>query len=194
MLTRCWIAAQRRMAAQCRAGGWRNNMPVGAGARRVRTGVRAAPRGVVPMRSGYAPARLGDGSALHDRAAANWRRPDAADILRRALVLLADHELNASTFATRVAVSTGAPLAAGNVEWPRHIDWTAARAGVARRVGVGGWRESSRCGGDDTRLAFSGSSDRRLRAPSVPTGRSKGDRFVATISSARRIRGASRRR
>jgi citrate synthase len=53
------------------------------------------------------------GRALHDRAAANWRRPDAADILRRALVLLADHELNASTFATRVAVSTGAPLAAG---------------------------------------------------------------------------------
>ena len=51
--------------------------------------------------------------ALHDRAAANWRRPDAADVLRRALVLLADHELNASTFATRVAVSTGAPLAAG---------------------------------------------------------------------------------
>jgi citrate synthase len=51
--------------------------------------------------------------ALHDRAAANWRRPGAAEILRRALVLLADHELNASTFATRVAVSTGAPLAAG---------------------------------------------------------------------------------
>ena len=60
-----------------------------------------------------ARALVGDGSALHGRAAANWRRPDAADILRRALVLLADHELNASTFATRVAVSTGAPLAAG---------------------------------------------------------------------------------
>jgi citrate synthase len=53
------------------------------------------------------------GLALHNRAAANWHRPDAADVLRRALVLLADHELNASTFATRVAVSTGAPLAAG---------------------------------------------------------------------------------
>lgn len=52
-------------------------------------------------------------TALHDRAAASWRRPDAADITRRALVLLADHELNASTFATRVAVSTGAPLSAG---------------------------------------------------------------------------------
>jgi citrate synthase len=52
-------------------------------------------------------------AALNDRAAASWRRPDVADIARRALILLADHELNASTFANRVAVSTGAPLAAG---------------------------------------------------------------------------------
>lgn len=50
---------------------------------------------------------------LHERVALSWRRRGAADIIRRALVLLADHELNASTFATRVAVSTGAPLAAG---------------------------------------------------------------------------------
>jgi citrate synthase len=50
---------------------------------------------------------------LHELVASRWRRRDAADIIRRALVLLADHELNASTFATRVAVSTGAPLAAG---------------------------------------------------------------------------------
>ena len=49
----------------------------------------------------------------HERIALSWRRRDAADIVRRSLVLLADHELNASTFATRVAVSTGAPLAAG---------------------------------------------------------------------------------
>ena len=35
-----------------------------------------------------------------------------ADLIRRALVLLADHELNASTFAARVAASTGASLAA----------------------------------------------------------------------------------
>jgi citrate synthase len=52
-------------------------------------------------------------TAFHQRAVANWKRPAAADIARRALVLLADHELNASTFATRIAVSTGAPLAAG---------------------------------------------------------------------------------
>jgi citrate synthase len=50
---------------------------------------------------------------FHQRAVASWNRPAAADIARRALVLLADHELNASTFATRVAVSTGAPLSAG---------------------------------------------------------------------------------
>jgi len=49
---------------------------------------------------------------LHARLAAAWRRPRAADVLRRALVLLADHELNASTFAARVTASTGASLAA----------------------------------------------------------------------------------
>jgi citrate synthase len=60
-----------------------------------------------------APPQHQRATALHHRAAASWHRPAAADIARRALVLLADHELNASTFATRVAVSTGAPLAAG---------------------------------------------------------------------------------
>lgn len=53
------------------------------------------------------------GHPIHDRLAAAWGRPAAADVIRRALVLLADHELNASTFAARVAVSTGASLAAG---------------------------------------------------------------------------------
>lgn len=57
---------------------------------------------------------LGPGQTpLHERAARTWGRPGAADILRRALVLLADHELNASTFATRVTISTGASLSAG---------------------------------------------------------------------------------
>src|SRR5690606_11460778 len=57
----------------------------------------------------------GSGKAIHCRLATAWGRPDAADLLRRALVLLADHELNASTFAARVAVSTGASLAAGTL-------------------------------------------------------------------------------
>ncbi len=49
----------------------------------------------------------------HQRLAAHFHRPAAADDLRATLVLLADHELNASTFAARVTVSTGASLAAG---------------------------------------------------------------------------------
>lgn len=49
---------------------------------------------------------------LHRAVAEAWRCPQAADAIRRCLVLLADHELNASTFAVRVAASTGAPLAA----------------------------------------------------------------------------------
>jgi citrate synthase len=49
---------------------------------------------------------------VHARIAAAWRRQAAEDVLRRSHVLLADHELNASTFAVRVAASTGAPLSA----------------------------------------------------------------------------------
>ncbi|MBL8559932.1 MAG: hypothetical protein JNM47_14510 [Hyphomonadaceae bacterium] len=50
---------------------------------------------------------------LHEHLAALWKL-DArgGDLVRRALVLVADHELNPSTFAARVAASTGAPIAA----------------------------------------------------------------------------------
>jgi citrate synthase len=51
--------------------------------------------------------------ALHERLAQAWGKPRSADLLRRALVLLADHELNVSTFAVRVTISSGASLAAG---------------------------------------------------------------------------------
>jgi citrate synthase len=50
--------------------------------------------------------------ALHLQIASAWA-PDnkhAADLIRRALVLLADHELNASTFTVRCAASTGLNL------------------------------------------------------------------------------------
>jgi citrate synthase len=51
--------------------------------------------------------------AIHSRLAKAWNcEPVGADLIRRVLVLLADHELNASTFAARVAASTGASLAA----------------------------------------------------------------------------------
>ncbi|MGY2930883.1 citrate synthase [Bradyrhizobium sp. GM6.1] len=49
---------------------------------------------------------------LHQQIASAWA-PDnkhAADLIRRALVLLAEHELNASTFTARCAASTGLNL------------------------------------------------------------------------------------
>jgi len=50
---------------------------------------------------------------FHQRLGRHWRlSPGGVDLVRRALVLVADHELNPSTFAARVAASTGAPLAA----------------------------------------------------------------------------------
>ncbi|MBA8876853.1 citrate/2-methylcitrate synthase [Phyllobacterium myrsinacearum] len=52
------------------------------------------------------------GLHVHARLAWVWNAPDAEDCIRRAMILLADHELNASTFAARVAASTGAPLSA----------------------------------------------------------------------------------
>jgi citrate synthase len=58
---------------------------------------------------------IGDG-AIHQRLADAWSLDaSGADLVRRALVLLADHELNASTFAVRVAASTGSSLAAASL-------------------------------------------------------------------------------
>ncbi|MES2609100.1 MAG: citrate synthase family protein [Pseudomonadota bacterium] len=50
---------------------------------------------------------------LHQRFAKGWKqRAPVAELLRTALVLLADHELTSSAFATRIAASTGASLPA----------------------------------------------------------------------------------
>lgn len=91
---------------------------------------------------GIADAMLGAGAGpLHVRLAESLGRPAAADVLRRAMVLLADHELNASTFAARVAVSTGASLSAGALAGlaaftgPRH--GTAAAAVLALALDIG---------------------------------------------------------
>lgn len=51
--------------------------------------------------------------AIHQRLAGAWGlSPAQSDVIRRAMVLLLDHELNPSTFAARVAASTGGSLAA----------------------------------------------------------------------------------
>lgn len=76
-----------------------------------------------------------DDRPLHERLAAGWQRPAVAEFLRAALVLVADHEFNASTFAVRVAAGTRAnPYAAtiaglATLQGPRH-------GGLSARVAV----------------------------------------------------------
>jgi citrate synthase len=51
--------------------------------------------------------------SIHERVGSEWGLDDKAQgVLRRALVLLSDHELNPSTFAVRVCASTGGSLPA----------------------------------------------------------------------------------
>jgi len=71
---------------------------------------------------------------VHDQLAAAWRVPNhLAPVLRAVLVLLADHEFNASAFAARVVASTGANLYGATIaglaalNGPRH-------GGATRRV------------------------------------------------------------
>ena len=79
-------------------------------------GEAAALAGTVLRALGAAPAET-----VHAGFAIAWVRPAAADVTRRTLVLLSDHELNASTFAARVAASTGARLPASLLTAWRHL-------------------------------------------------------------------------
>lgn len=75
-----------------------------------------AARLVQALATAVAGTALAPGVSLHVALASAWAQPDArpgaADVIRRALVLCADHELNASTFAVRVVASTGATITA----------------------------------------------------------------------------------
>jgi len=83
------------------------------------------------------------GGAIHNRLAFAWGLGPGgpgADLVRRCLVLVADHELNPSAFAARVAASTGASLAASalaglsTLTGPRHGMATAAVRSFAREA------------------------------------------------------------
>jgi citrate synthase len=87
-----------------------------------RTGLRLVPALVAAV-TGVMPT----GVALHRQLAAAWRLEEAgADLIRRCLVVTADHELNASTYVGRCIASTGAsPYAVvlgalGALSGPRH--------------------------------------------------------------------------
>ncbi len=74
------------------------------------------------------------GGAIHERLGRAWGcGTRGRDLIRRALVLLADHELNASTFAARVTASTGASLAAAALAGLAALSGP-LHGGVAERV------------------------------------------------------------
>ena len=64
------------------------------------------------LASNFVDLRADDDGPLHRRIADAWGVAQHADLLRRVLVLLADQELTSSSFAARVAASTGASLGA----------------------------------------------------------------------------------
>jgi len=91
-----------------------------------------------------------EAGAIHERLGRAWRAPRAQwDAIRRALVLLADHELNASTFAARVTASTGASLAAAvltglaTLSGPRHGGMAARVEAFADEAVRVGWRKAT---------------------------------------------------
>ncbi len=102
----------------------------------VRTGARlltalgAAITGVPP-----------DGAPIHAQLARAWKlNRRGAELVRRALVLVADHELNASTYVARCVASTGATpyavviAALGALSGPRHGGMTALAEAVIREL------------------------------------------------------------
>lgn len=96
-----------------------------------------------------APGRY-DGAPIHERLAIGWKRPEAADPIRRALVLAAEHELNVSAFAARVTASSGASLAAATLSGlstlsgPRHGGAWQSAVRLAQQAGSLGAREAIR--------------------------------------------------
>ena len=94
-----------------------------------------------------------EAGAIHERLGRAWRTPrDQWDSIRRALVLLADHELNASTFAARVTASTGASLATAvlsglcALSGPRHGGMAARVEAFADEAARRGWRKAVAAG------------------------------------------------
>ncbi|WIM14158.1 citrate/2-methylcitrate synthase [Enhydrobacter sp.] len=95
---------------------------------------------------------------VHEQLAAAWQVPAGhVPLIRAALVLSADHEFNASTFAARVVASTGAHLYAATtaglaaISGPRHGGLTRRVASLFAEVAAADDPESAlveRAGGD----------------------------------------------
>jgi citrate synthase len=126
-----------------------------------------------------------DAAPIHRHIARAWRK-DArgAELIRAALILCADHELNASAFAVRVVASTGASLAAcvcaglSALSGPRHGGTTSLveilfeeveRTGDASRVVQERLRRGDRLPGFGHPLYRDGDPRARALLPLLPS-------------------------
>jgi len=116
MRTRAWLALAGRAAVD----------PPARGRQRLALAVEAAT--LLDVLTDAVCGEVASGP-IHTRLALAWGvgpGGPGADLIRRILVLVADHELNASAFAARVAASTGASLSASalaglsTLSGPRH--------------------------------------------------------------------------
>jgi citrate synthase len=124
------------------------------------------------------------GGAIHLRLAMAWGQGPGgpgADLIRRCMVLIADHELNASAFAARVAASTGASLAAcalaglAALSGPRH--------GLAATAVAAFARDAARLGAE-TAIAARLTEDRGLPGfghPLYPQGDPRAAALLARV-------------
>ncbi|WP_226951203.1 citrate synthase [Rhizobium terrae] len=123
-----------------------NDLP----ALRRKTFVLRAEAADVLSTAAQALAPFGEPLPLHERLAFGWRRPDAAEPIRRALVLAAEHELNVSAFAARVTASSGAALSAAalsglaTLTGPRHGGAWISVTALAEKAASVGVREAIR--------------------------------------------------
>ncbi|OCP00225.1 MULTISPECIES: citrate synthase [unclassified Ensifer] len=98
--------------------------------------------------TGLAPSR--ELVPLHQRLALGWKRPEAAEPIRKCLVLTAEHELNVSAFAARVTASSGAALSAATLSGlatltgPRHGGAWLSVTRLAEQAASVGVREAIR--------------------------------------------------
>lgn len=96
--------------------------------------------------AGLAPSP--DQMPMHQRLATGWRRPEAAEPIRKSLVLAAEHELNVSAFAARVTASSGASLSAATLSGlvtltgPRHGGAWLSVMDLVRQASLVGAREA----------------------------------------------------
>jgi citrate synthase len=110
-----------------------------------RTGVIRTGRRILRELAACVAAARPSREPIHRQMAAAWGlKPGGADILRRCLVLIADHELNASTFVARCVASTGATpyavvsAALGALSGRRHGGASARAEALFLKIARGG--------------------------------------------------------